>query len=119
MAVEAGAVFVDVGEVSVADDLGLGVGLLEILQEEPEGCLLFGSACVGRTALSIFTTNVTDADGVLIVVLDVGTGILLFTALLDGAVLLDYPVIADHGPALGAVTAVDIIDCPVLLWACA
>ena len=49
LAVEAGTVFGDVGEVAVTDNSGLGIGLLEILQEEPEGGLLSGSAGVGAS----------------------------------------------------------------------
>ena len=117
LAVETGTVFGDVGEVAVADNPGLGIGLLEILQEEPEGGLLSGSAGVGIAAFRVFTTDVADADGVAVVVLDVGAGVFLFAALLDGAVLLDHPVIADHSPAFGTVAAVDVIDGPVLIRA--
>ena len=50
----------------------------------------------------------------LVVVLDVGTGLALGTTCLDGAILQDYPVIATASPALGTVIAVEVIDSDLL-----
>ena len=102
----------DVGEVAVADDLGLGVRPLEILQQKPEGCLLFGSTGVVVAPFVVDATDIADTDGMLVVVAYVGSGILLVTAFVDAAILVDDPVVAYHGPVLGFVTAVDVFDSP-------
>ena len=39
-----------------------------------------------------------------------GTCILLLTTLVDGAILVDDPVVADASPALGLVHAVDVLN---------
>ena len=102
----------DVGEVAVAHNLGFGVRPLEILQQKPEGCLLFGSTGVVVAPFVVDATDIADADGMLVVVAHVGSGILLVTAFMDAAVLVDDPVVAYHGPVLGFVEAVDVFDGP-------
>lgn len=94
----------------MTDDLGIGVRLLEVFQQEPEGGLLLRSTGVGTTTLFILATDVADANGVAVVVLHVRAGIFLVTTGVDSAVLVDHPVIADHGPVLGAVPAVNVFD---------
>lgn len=94
----------------MADDLGIGVRVLEVLQQKPQGSLLLGSTGVGTTTLFILATDIADANGVAVVVLHVRAGILLVTTWVDSAILVDHPVIADHGPVLGAVPAVNIFD---------
>ena len=110
MGVEAGAALEDAGEVAVADNLGLRIGLLEVFEQEPEGGLLLGSTGVDFTATVVFAADVADTDGMLVVVLDMGTGILLGTARMDAAILIDDPVVAAAGPALGLVPVVDVLD---------
>lgn len=56
------------GEVSMADDLGVGVGFLQVFEQEPEGGFLLGSASVGIAASIVHAANVADANGVLVVV---------------------------------------------------
>ena len=94
----------------MTDNLGVGIRLLEVLQQEPESSLLLGGTGVGTTALFVLATDVADANGVAVVVLDVRSGELLVTTGVDSAILVDHPVIADHGPVLGAVPAVNIFD---------
>ena len=65
----------DIGKVTMANDLGLGVNLLQIPKQEPEGCLLLGRAGVGITTFVIQASDVTDANGMLVVMLDMGTGL--------------------------------------------
>lgn len=113
-AVEAGTFLGYIREVAVTADFGLRIGFLKILQKEPEGCLLLRSASIGITAFLIKTSDVADSNSVLIVVLDMSTGILLRTALLNGTILQYHPVIATAGPVLGAMTAIDIFDGPML-----
>ena len=98
----------------MADDLGIGIRLLEVLQQKPQGGLLLRSTGVGTTTLFILATDVADANGVAVVVLHVRAGILLVTTGVDSAILVDHPVIADHGPVLGAVPAVNIFDSHLL-----
>ena len=65
----------DIGEVTMANDLGLGVTFLQFSEQEPEGCLLLGRAGVGITTFVIQASDVTDANGILVVMLDMGTGL--------------------------------------------
>lgn len=111
---EAGTLLADVGEVAVAADLRLGIGCLEILQEEEQRLFLLQRPGVGITALLIHAALVADADGMLVVVEHMGAGILLRTAFVDVALTVDVPVIADHGPAPGTMPAVDVLDSDVL-----
>ena len=108
----------DVGEVAVADDLGLRVRPLEILQQKPESCLLFGSTGVVVAPFVVDATDIAYADGMLVVVAHVGSGILLVTAFVDAAILVDDPVVADHGPVLGSVKTVDVFDSPLSTGSC-
>ena len=84
----------------MADDLGLGIGFFQVFEQEPEGGLLLGSASIGITTSIIHATNVADANGVLVVVLDVGTGIFLWTAWMNASILINDPVVATTGLAL-------------------
>ena len=84
----------------MADDLGLGIGFLQVFEQEPEGGLLLGSASIGITTSIIHATNVADANGVLVVVLDMGTSILLRTSWMNASVLINDPVVATAGLAL-------------------
>ena len=98
----------------MADDLGLRIGFFQVFKQEPEGGLLFGSASIGIAAFVVHTTNVADADGVLVVVLDMGTGILLGTTRMNRSILIDDPVVAAAGPALGLVEVVEVFDSHLL-----
>ena len=60
-------------EIAVANNLGLRISLLQVFEQEPESGLLFGSTSVSIAATGIHTTNVTYADGVLVVVTDMGS----------------------------------------------
>lgn len=99
----------------MTNNLGLGIGLLQVFEQEPEGGLLFGSTSVGIAATGIHATNVAYADGVLVVVADMGTGEFLSTAGVNGAILIDHPVVAAAGPALGLVEVVEVIDGALLV----
>ena len=84
----------------MADDFGLGIGFLQVFEQEPKGGLLLGSTSVGITASIVHAANVADANGVLVVVLDVGTGILLRAARMNASILINDPVVATTGLAL-------------------
>ena len=94
----------------MTDNLGLGIVLLQVLQEEPQGGLLLGSTGVLGTAFLVQTALIADADGVLVVVADMGAGELLRASFFDGALTVDVPVVAALGEAPGLVPAVDVVD---------
>ena len=104
----------DVGEVAVADDLGIGIVALQVLQEEPKSRFLLRGASVGITAFFVEASFIADADGVLVVVADMGAGIFLGATFSDLTIAVDIPVVADHLPAAGLVPAVDVVDRDVL-----
>ena len=110
MDVEAGALLGDVGEITVAYNLGVGIVAAEILEEEPQGGNLLGGTGVGGLAFLIQASLVADSQGVLVVVAHVGSGKLLATALVDGALAVDVPVVANLGKTSGLVPAVNVID---------
>ena len=58
---EAGAVFGDVGELTVAEDTGFGVVFMEILEELVEGMLLGLGTGVVRTSFLVQTTFIDDS----------------------------------------------------------
>ena len=99
----------------MTNDFGLGIGLLQVFEQEPEGGLLLRSTGVGIAATVVHATNVAYADGVLVVVADVGSGEFLCTAGVNGAILIDHPVVAAAGPALGLVEVVEVIDSALLV----
>ena len=103
LGVEAGAVFLDAGEVAVAEDDGLGVVFAQGAQQGVEGGFLLGGAGVPGAAFLVETAFVADADGVLVVVADVGTGQVLVARLVQLAVAGDVVVVAGEAEA-GVVT---------------
>ena len=115
MRIEQGAELGYARKIPVADNLGLRIGLLQVFEQEPKCCLLFRGAGVGITAMSILATDVANANGVLVVVLDVGTGKLLGTAGMDRTILVDDPVVAAAGPTLGLVEVVEVFDRDLLV----
>ena len=60
--VEAGAVLVDVGQVAVAEDPGVGVCGLQLFQQPEQGAFLPRGAGVGGIAMLVETTLVADAQ---------------------------------------------------------
>lgn len=110
MGIEEGTALGYAREVPMTDDLGVGVGFLQVFEQEPEGGLLLGSASVGITASIVHATNVADANGVLVVVLDMGTGVLLGAAWMNASILINDPVVAAAGPAFGLVEVVEVFD---------
>ena len=95
----------------MADDLGIGIILLEVFQQEEDGGFLSLSAGVGGAAFFVEASFVADADGVLVVVLDVGAGNPLRATFVVFAVAGDVPVVAAVvGVAFGAVTALQVFE---------
>ena len=63
----------DAFEFAMADDLGIGIVLLQRAEQREEGLLLGRSAGVGGAATVVEASLVTDAYGVGVVVAGVGT----------------------------------------------
>ena len=93
------AVAVGVGrEVAVAHDDGGGVLLRQSLQQGAHAVALRLGACVTGVAGGVETAFVADADGVLVVVLAVGSDLPEGTPLMHLAVAGDVVVVADVLP---------------------
>ena len=82
------------GQLAVAENLGVGVVLLERLQQMPESGLLLGRAGVGRVTVGKEPALVADANGMGVVVAGMGTGEVLMTGLVKLAVAGDVVVVA-------------------------
>ncbi len=105
LGIEAGTVPAGAGEVTVAEDGGIRVVDLQGLQEGVQGSFLLDGTRVLGTAQGIETTLIADADGVLVVMLGVGTGEVLMTGLEDLAIAGD--IIVEGGEAVAALVAGD------------
>ena len=92
--IEAGAVLVDVWEVAVAEDAGIGMGFLQAAEQAQQGAFLAGCAGVGGSALLVETAFVADADGVGVVVAGMGADHELRPSWLDLSVTTDHVMVA-------------------------
>ena len=108
--IEAGTCLGNLRKVAVTDDSGMGIGLLQVLQEMPEGGYLLRGAGVGILAVLVHSSDIAYTDGMLVVVPDMCTCILLRSPRVDGTVLIDDPMVAAPCPSFGSVPAVDILD---------
>ncbi len=98
--IEAGAVLVDVGEVAMAEDAGIGVGLLQATEQTQQGAFLAGRAGVGGVAMLVEATFVADAERVLVVAYGVGAHQLFVARLVGPAVACDVVVVACESEAI-------------------
>ncbi len=114
---ERGTGLVDALQFAVADDLGIGIVLLQRAEQREEGLLLGRGAGVGSAATFVEASLVADADGVGIVVAGVGADHLLGTAEVQLSVAGDVVVIAAALPAAGLVHLVEHPQRQVLVWA--
>ena len=71
--IEAGAVFVDVGQVAVTEDPSIGVRGLQAAQQPEQGAFLPRSAGVGGIAVLVEASFVTDAERMAVVAYGMGT----------------------------------------------
>ena len=62
LSIEAGAVLVDIGQVAVAEDPGIGVSGLQLFQQPEQGAFLPRGAGVGGVAVLVQATFVADAQ---------------------------------------------------------
>ena len=84
----------DVGEVAVAEDAGIGMGFLQTAEQALQGAFLAGCAGVGGVAMFVEATFIADAERVLVVAYGVGTHQLLVARLVGPAVAGDVVVVA-------------------------
>ena len=84
----------DVGEVAVAEDAGIGMGLLQATEQAQQGAFLAGRAGVGGIAVLVEASFVTDAERVLVVAYGVGAHQLLVARLVGPTVAGDVVVVA-------------------------
>jgi len=85
---------VDVGEVAMAEDVGIRVGFLQATEQAQQGAFLAGCAGVVGFAVLVETALVADAERVLVVAYGVGTHQLFVARLVCPAVAGDVVVVA-------------------------
>lgn len=115
--IQAGTGLVDIGQIAMTDDLGLGVGQLQTLQEVVEGSLLRWCTSIIVTTLRIETAFVTDTNSVLVVVAGVGPSHFLRATGMDFSIPGDIVVVAATGIAFGSMTAFEVIEAEGLVAA--
>ena len=84
----------DVGEVAMAEDAGIGGGILQATEQAQQGAFLAGRAGVGGIAVLVEASFVTDAERVLVVAYGVSAHQLLVARLVGPTVAGDVVVIA-------------------------
>ena len=92
--IEAGAVLVDVGEVAMAEDAGIAMGLLQAMEQAQQGAFLFRCAGVCGVAVFVEAPFVADAERVLVVAYGMGAHQLFVARLVGPAVAGDVVVVA-------------------------
>ena len=78
----------------MAEDAGIGVGLLQATEQAQQGAFLLGRAGVGGIAVFVQTAFITDAERVLVVAYGVGAHQLFVARLVGPAVAGDVVVVA-------------------------
>jgi len=84
--IETGAIFVDIGEFTVAEDAGFGVRFLQAAKQHQQGLLLLVGPCVGMCTVLIKSTFVANAEAMLVVASGMGADELLMARLVGLAV---------------------------------
>ena len=105
--IEAGTGFANPGKVSMTKDLGIRVIGLQGAKKRDEGLLLGRGAGVGRLAIGIEASLITNAYTVGVVTTGVGSYHVLGAALMQVTVLGDVVVVAGGGEAPGLVTGLE------------
>ena len=90
----------DVGEVAMAEDAGIGMGFLQATEQAQQGALLLQCAGVGGIAMLIEAPFVADAERVLVVAYGVGTDQLFVARLVGRPVACDVVVVARKSEAI-------------------
>ena len=95
LGVEARTLLANAGEVTMAEDGGIGIVEAEAMEKFLHRHLLSEGTSVGRFAVGIESALIADADAVGIVVSGMSANLSLRSARVEGAVLGDIVVVAD------------------------
>ncbi len=109
LCIEAGAVLVDVRQVAMAKDTGIGVVNLQRAEQGHQGCLLFPRTGIGWFPFRCQATFVANANRVLIVMSGVCPRQVLMPRLVHLSLTGDVVVVAGE-PEAGVVTGDEILD---------
>ena len=104
---EGGTGLVDALQFAVADNLGIGIVLLQREEQREESFFLGRGAGVGSAALLVETALVANADGVGVVVAGMGADHLFGAAEVELTITGDVIVVAAAFPAFGLVHLVE------------
>ena len=98
----------NIGEITMTEDDGIGIALLQVFEDEQQGYFLL--LCSGVIVLPFFidTSFVTHADAMIIKAYHMSTSLCFRAPRKDVAITVDVPVITYPTPALGLVPAVDV-----------
>ena len=103
----------------MTNDLGMGIIALQVFQQEEDSGFLSLRTGIGIASFFVQAAFVADADGMLVVMADMGTSHMLRTTFIILAIAGDVPVItAVEGITFGAMTALQIFESEILVAAC-
>ena len=103
LGIKAGTVFVDVGQVTVTQDLCFGIFPFESLEQVKQCSLLSGGPGVGVMAVLVEASLITHAQGVAVVTYGMGTYELFVARLVGLAIAGDVVVVARVSKAVNVV----------------
>ena len=92
--IEAGAVLVDVGQVAVAEDAGIGMYFLQTSQQAQQGTFLLRRAGVSRFSVLVESAFVADTQRMAVEACGVGSDQLLVARLVGRAIAGDVVMVA-------------------------
>ena len=95
LGVETRTLLANAGEVTMAEDGGIGIVEAEAMEEFLHRHLLSEGTSVGRFAVGIESALIADGDAVGVVVTGVGADLSLWAARVEGTILGDVVVVAD------------------------
>ena len=107
--IEAGTGLRDVRQVTVTEDMCLGIFPSELFQQPFQGDLLLRGTCVGGFAVGCQSAFVADADRVLVVAPGMGTDELFVAGVIHRAVLGDVVVVAGE-PEAGIMAGYQVLQ---------
>ena len=102
----------------MAQYLGIRIVDSQTVEKVFHRLLLFGSAGVGRVAVLVKTSLITDADAVGIVVTGMSAYLVLWTTWIEHAILRDVVVVADVLEASCLVAGFQLLYCEILVDSC-
>ena len=114
LGVEARTLLANAGEVTMAEDGGIGIVEAERVEEFLHRYLLGEGTGVGWLAVGIESALIADGDAVGVVVSGVSTDLSLWAARVEGTILGDVVVIADGFETFGEVTGFQVFYREVL-----